>query len=231
MREGPAPAVAIVGGPVLVSATPEDVEGYAQTWEAGAKPTRSNPRQIAGYWTALLQDYVTLFGQGQRPSRTAELTPRGKVLVDLYAEAQRRGATGGVPVGTLYELPPAALKSVREMAFLIPAGGPSSAGVAVAGRWEGTMADAEAERSVEVQFEAEGGKLSGSLATKTGGLAMRTPLQQVSYEKGVLKFLVASGGGTRLFRATLEGGALVGVIFKDAAGKDAVGRFNLRYVE
>jgi hypothetical protein len=231
VREGAAPAVAVAGGPVLVSATPEDVEGYAQAWDPGAKPSRSTPRQIAGYWTALLQDYVALFGQGQRPSRTAELTPRGKVLVDLYAEAQRRGASGGVPVGTLYELAPATLKNVREMALLIPSSGPSSSGTAVAGRWEGTMADTEAERSLEVQFQAEGGRLSGSLATKTGGIAMRMPLQQVSYEKGVLKFLVASGGGTRLFRATLEGGALVGTIFKDATGKDAVGRFNLRYVE
>jgi hypothetical protein len=231
VRDGAAPAVAITGGPVLVSATPEDVEGYAQAWDAGAKPSRSNPRQIAEYWTALLQDYVTLFAQGQRPSRTAELTARGKVLVDLYAEAQRRGASGGVPVGTLYELPPAALKSVRELALLIPSGGPGTAGVAVAGRWEGTMQDTEAERGVEVLFQVDGGRLAGSIATKTGGIAMRTPLQQVSYEKGVLKFLVASGGGTRLFRATVEGGALVGIIFKDAAGKDAVGRFNLRYVE
>ena len=115
--------------------------------------------------------------------------------------------------------------------MLIPSGGPGTAGVAVAGRWEGTMQDTEAERAVEVLFQVDGGRLAGSIATKTGGIAMRTPLQQVSYEKGVLKFLVASGGGTRLFRATLEGGAVVGIIFKDAAGKDAVGRFNLRYVE
>ena len=231
VREGASPAVAVAGGPVLVSVGAEDVEGYAQAWDPGLKPTRVNPRQIAAYWTALLQDYVTLFGQGQRPSRTAEMTPRGKVLVDLYAEAQRRGATGGVPVGILYELPPASLKDVREMALLIPSGGPSAAGVAVAGRWEGTMSDTEAERSVEVQFQVDGGRLAGSLSTKTGGIAMRTPLQQVTYEKGVLKFLVPSGGNTRLFRAALEGGTLVGTIFKDAAGKDAVGRFSLRYVE
>jgi hypothetical protein len=231
VREAPAPAVAIAGGPVVVSATPDDVEGYAQAWDPGARPTRSTPRQIAGYWAALLQDYVTLFGQGQRPSRTAEMTPRGKVLVDLFAEAQRRGAVGGVPVATLYELSPAALKSVRELALLLPSGGPTSAGMAVAGRWEGTMADAEAERSIEVQLQVDGGHLGGSLTTKTGGIAVRTPLQQVTYEKGLLKFVTASGGGTRQFRGALEGGTLAGSIFKDAAAKDAVGRFSLRYVE
>ncbi len=231
VREAPAPAVAVTGGPVVVSATPDDVEGYAQAWDPGARPTRSTPRQIAGYWAALLQDYVTLFGQGQRPSRTAEMTPRGKVLVDLFAEAQRRGAVGGVPVATLYELPPAALKNVRELALLLPSGGPTSAGMAVAGRWEGTMADAEAERSIEVQLQVDGGHLGGSLTTKTGGIAVRTPLQQVTYEKGLLKFVTASGGGTRQFRGALEGGTLAGSIFKDAAAKDAVGRFSLRYVE
>jgi hypothetical protein len=231
VREAPAPAVAIAGGPVVVSATPDDVEGYAQAWDPGARPTRSTPRQIAGYWAALLQDYVTLFGQGQRPSRTAEMTPRGKVLVDLYAEAQRRGAVGGVPVATLYELPPAALKNVRELALLLPSGAPTSAGMAVAGRWEGMMADAEAERSIEVQLQVDGGHLGGSLTTKTGGIAVRTPLQQVTYEKGLLKFVTASGGGTRQFRGALEGGTLAGSIFKDAAAKDAVGRFSLRYVE
>ena len=231
VREAPAPAVAITGGPIVVSATPDDVEGYAQAWDPGARPTRSTPRQIAGYWAALLQDYVTLFGQGQRPRRTAEMTPRGKVLVDLYAEAQRRGAVGGVPVATLYELPPAALKNVRELALLLPSGGPTSAGMAVAGRWEGTMADAEAERSIEMQLQVDGGHLGGSLTTKTGGIAVRTPLQQVTYEKGLLKFVTASGGGTRQFRGALEGGTLAGSIFKDAAAKDAVGRFSLRYVE
>jgi FHA domain-containing protein/IPT/TIG domain-containing protein len=230
-REGGAPSVAVAGGPVLLSATPDDVEGYAQAWDAGAKPGRSTPRQIAGYWTALLQDYMTLFGQGQRPSRTAELTPRGKVLVDLYAEAQRRGASGGVPVGTLYDLSPAALKSVRDMALLVPSGGPTAAGTAVAGRWEGTMADADGERRIEMLFQVDGGRLSGSLTTKTGGIAVRTPLQQVTYEKGALRFLLASGGGTRQFRGALEGGTLAGSIFKDAAAKDAVGRFSVRYVE
>ena len=231
VREAPAPAVAVTGGPVVVSATPDDVEGYAQAWDPGARPARSTPRQIAGYWAALLQDYVTLFGQGQRPSRTAEMTPRGKVLVDFFAEAQRRGAVGGVPVETLYELPPAALKNLRELALLLPSGGPTSAGMAVAGRWEGTMADAEAERSIEVHLQVDGGHLGGTLTTKTGGIAVRTPLQQVTYEKGLLKFVTASGGGTRQFRGALEGGTLAGSIFKDAAAKDAVGRFSLRYVE
>jgi hypothetical protein len=195
------------------------------------KPARSTPRQVAAYWAALLQDYVTLFARGERPSRTAELSPRGKVLVDLFAEAQRRGSAGGVPVVTIYELSPAALKNVRDMALLIPVGGGSSSGVAVAGRWEGMMADAEIERSIVVQLQVDGGHLAGSLTTKTGEVAVRTPLQQVTYEKGLLKFVSPSGGLPRQFRGTLDGSTLSGSIFKDATARDAVGRFTLRYVE
>jgi FHA domain-containing protein/IPT/TIG domain-containing protein len=233
VRDGASPAVAVTGGPVVVTATSDDADGYAQPWEAGTKPARSTPKQIAAYWAALLQDYVVLFAEGQRPSRTAELSPRGKVLVDLFSEAQRRGATGGVPISTVYDLSPAALKSVREMALLLPAGGGSSAGLAVAGHWEGTMADAEAERSIEVQLQFESGHLEGSLTSKSGALAVRTPLQQITYDKGLLKFVTVSGGASRQFRATLDGSTLAGSIFKDAASKDkdAVGRFSLRYVD
>jgi hypothetical protein len=116
------------------------------------------------------------------------------------------------------------------MALLVPTGS-ASAGTAVAGRWEGTMADTEAERSIEVQLQVDSGQLGGSLTTKTGAIAVRTPLQQVTYDKGQLKFVMTSGGGARQFRGTLEGATLSGSIFKDATGKDAVGRFSLRYVE
>ena len=233
VRDGASPVVAVTGGPVVVTATSDDVDGYAQAWDAGTKPARSTPKQIAAFWAALLQDYVVLFAEGQRPRRTAELSPRGKVLVDLYSEAQRRGASGGVPASTVYELSPASLKNVRDMALLLPAGGGGSAGIAVAGRWEGTMADAEAERSIEVQLQFEGGHLAGSLTSKSGALAVRTPLQQVTYDKGLLKFVTVSGGASRQFRATLDGSTLAGSIFKDAASKDkdAVGRFSLRNVE
>jgi hypothetical protein len=233
VRDGATPAVAVTGGPVVVTATAEDVDGYAQPWDPGTRPSRSTPKQIATYWAALLQDYVALFGQGQRPSRTAELSARGKVLVDLYAEAQRRGGAGGVPISTIYELSAASLKGVRDMALLLPAGGAATSGLAVAGHWEGTMADAEAERGIELQLQVEGGHLAGSLTSKSGALAVRTPLQQITYDKGLLKFVTVSGGATRQFRGTLDGSTLAGSSFKDAAAKDkdAVGHFSLRYVE
>src|SRR5262249_14086579 len=75
VRDGATPAVAVSGGVVVVTATTDDVDGYAQPWDSGTRPAKSTPRQIAAYWAALLQDYVSLFGQGQRPSRTAGAPP------------------------------------------------------------------------------------------------------------------------------------------------------------
>src|SRR6185503_13346876 len=90
VRDAAAPAVA-ANGQVIVTATSEDSEGYAKPWDTGSRPARTPPRQIAAYWAALLQDYLTLFTQGLRPTRTAELSVRAKVLMDLHAEAERRG--------------------------------------------------------------------------------------------------------------------------------------------
>ncbi|HUG52309.1 MAG TPA: IPT/TIG domain-containing protein, partial [Vicinamibacteria bacterium] len=229
VRDGAVPTLAVGGGPALAAVTAEDADGYAQKWDPSLRASRATPRQLASYWAALLQDYVALFGQGQRPYRTAELSPRGKVLVDLYAESQRRG-TGGVPVAALASLSPASLRGIRDMALLLP-GGTATPGTAVAGRWEGTMADGEAERRIEVRLQVDGGELAGSLTTRRGALQVRTPLQQVTYDKGQLKFVTATGGSTRQFRGTLQGASLSGGIFKDGTARDAVGTFTLRYVE
>src|SRR5262249_29366770 len=148
-------------------------------------------------------------------------------------DALRRGAAGGVPVSTVYEMSPGVLKTLREAALVLPAGG-GAAGAAVGGRWEGTMAgEAGRAHAIGGQLPVGGGELEGSLTTKTGALAVRIPLQQVTYDKGLLRFVAAAGGAPRHFRGTLEGDTLSGSIFRDVAAKDkdAVGHFRLRYVE
>jgi hypothetical protein len=56
-------------------------------------------------------------------------------------------------------------------------------------------------------------------------------MQQVSYDKGQLKFVTTTAGVARQFRGTLEGGTISGGIFNDATAREAVGHFSLRYVE
>ena len=73
-----------------------------------APPARgSRAPALARYWAALLHDYVGLFGQRQRPNRIVEMTPRARVLLDLYADAERRGGSSGVATRLVADMPAA----------------------------------------------------------------------------------------------------------------------------
>jgi hypothetical protein len=226
------PSVAVAGGSVLVTATPDDAAGYGRGPDTAMKGQRTTPRALAGFWAALLQDQLALFVQHQRPSRLLELSPRGKALVDLYAEAERRmGAASGVPAALVD--PPSApqARAFRDMALMLPSG-PSSAAAVVTGRWEGTMEETgSGERPIKVSLRMDGTRLAGSLGTRAGAVGMEVPLQSVTYEKGVLSFVFVSGGAPRLFRGTLQGSTVSGTMHRSATDKEAIGHFSLRYAE
>ena len=230
-RDAP-PSVAVAGGGVLVTVTPDDAAGYGRGPDPAMKGQRTTPRALAGFWAALLQDQLTLFVQHQRPSRVLEISPRGKALVDLYAEAERRvGAAGGVPASLVDPPSPVQARAFREMAMMLPTG-PSSAAAAVTGRWEGMMEETgSGERPIKLRLRLDGGRLAGSLGTQAGAVAMEVPLESVAYERGVLSFVLASGGARRFFRGTLQGSTISGSMHRSASDKEAMGRFSLRYAE
>src|SRR5262249_40213233 len=144
------PGVAVVGKPdVLVTVGPGDAAAYTKPWEAGSrKPRRASPRSVAAHWTALLQDYFGMFVQRQRPLKVLALTPRGKVLGDLYADAQRQAPGTGIPMGLVIPTSTSLSKSLRDMALLVP-DEPARASVTVQGLWQGTMDESGAVRSLE----------------------------------------------------------------------------------
>jgi hypothetical protein len=232
VREGAAPSVAVAGGAALVSATGNDAAGYARGPEPAVKGQRTTPRALAEFWAALLQDQLTLFVQHQRPSRVLEMSPRGKALVDLYAEAERRvGAANGVPASLVNPPAPGQPRAFREMALMLPSG-PSSAAAAVTGRWDGMMDETGmGERPIKLRLRLEGKSLAGTLGTQAGAVGMEVPLESVVYDKGVLSFILAGGGSRRQFRGRLQGSTISGTIHRSAGDKDAIGRFTLRYAE
>jgi hypothetical protein len=231
-RSDPTAGVGMSGGAGLVNATANDAAGYARGPDPAMKGQRTTPRALAEFWTALLQDQLTLFIQHQRPSRVLEMSPRGKALVDLYAEAERRvGAANGVPAALLNPPAPGQTRAFREMALLLPSG-PSSAAAAVTGRWDGMMEETgSGERPIKVRLRLEGARLAGTLGTQAGAVGMEVPLESVVYDKGVLSFILASGGSPRHFRGRLQGSTLAGTIHRSASDKEAIGRFSLRYAE
>jgi hypothetical protein len=229
VRSGDLPAVAVAGsGTPLVRVTAEDAAGYSQSWNTAMKGQRTSATALAAYWSSLLQDYLTLFVQRQRPTRVVELSTRGKVLLELHAEGERRmGPGGGVPSGLLAPPNPAMAAAMRDLALGLPSRGQAVAGAALVGRWSGSMEEEGAgSKPFDIILRLDGTKLAGAISTRSGKLSMDVPLKSVSYERGQVTFEVAGG---KRFRGTQSGSTLSGDIV-DRSQK-AMGRFTLQYVQ
>jgi len=165
--------------------------------------------------------------------RVLELSPRGRAFLEIYAEALRRAGPGaGVPIGVVSPLGASLAKNLRDMALILPAEGQAVSAAGVEGRWEGTMEDSGAgEKGIQVRLRLEGKQLAGGLTTRSGGLSVESPLREIAYDKGTLRFVLLVGGTPRHFAGTVVGDTVTGTIHLGANTKDAVGRFSLKYVE
>lgn len=233
MRESPTPALVARGrGDVVVSATAADAAAYAPPL-APAGAGRPSPHALAAHWAAMLQDMQALFVNRQRPVRVVQSSPRGKILLDLYAEGERLGGPGGgVPTRLIEPLPFPVGRAFREMALAVPAQGQATAAAAVTGTWRGTLQeDGVGERSMQLRLHMEGSRLAGAMTSRSGALGMEIPVLDLAYDRGVLSFRTTSGAAARHYRATLEGATLAGTIHAADASAPVVGRFTLRYTE
>jgi len=234
LQDKPAPGLSATGGASpFVTATAADVAGYQESWEASApRPSRYGPRELVGYWAALLQDELALFAKRQRPAALIELSPRAKIFNDLYAEAARRvGRGGGVPLAVVSPLTPTLARGFHDLAFLLPTEA-ARPGAAVEGRWSGTMVEGEAgQRNVDLKLRSQSGGLGGTMTATSGKLAMEIPLKEASYEKGTLRFVLVVGGAPKHFVGNVEGDAISGTIHASADAKEAIGRFSLKYTQ
>lgn len=231
VRGGDRPALFAAGAAQpIVRVTAEDAAGYAQPWNTVMRGRRVGAPAVASHWAALLGDYLTLFVHKQRPTRVAEVSPRGKVLLELHAQGERRLGRGeGVPAGLLMPPAPAMAAALRDLALDVATRGHSVPGAALVGRWAGTMEEADGgPRAIQVALRLEGTRLAGSISTRAGKLSMDVPLKAVTYDKGTLSFEVG-GGAIRRFRGSASGSTLSGSIFDQ--GQKQTGRFTLQYVE
>lgn len=224
LREKPEPAVALAGGAApIVTAGAADGAVYP-----GSRPSA---RALARYWTALLQDYLALFAQRQRPFRVLELSPRGQALLEVYSAAERRAGVGsGVPPSVVENLTGSQSRALAEMALSVPGETQLTSGAAVAGRWDGTLQQTgEAVRAIQLRIRAAGSGLQGSLTTRAGAVSGELPLESASYQNDSLSFVVKLGAAPLRFSGKVEGRSVDG----DVLGLDGktVGRFSLRWVE
>lgn len=230
VRDDPRPSVWAAGAnAALVGVWPGDVAAYDRRGRAGS----GGARRLATFQAALLEDYLGLFLQGQRPSRIAELSSRGKVLLDLYAEAARRarGGVTGVPRNLVLPLPAALEASLRDLALLPEGGrGAGRAAMPAEGVWEGVIEDDAGRRKIQVTLRAENGRLQGEATSRSRALGMSVPLSDISYERGTLKFTLLAGGVPRQFVGTLQGAKVTGKVYVPGR-REPVGSFSLDFVQ
>jgi hypothetical protein len=231
LRERPQPAVGVVGEvtPFLVP-TPEDAAAYSKNWETGrGAGRRVAPSTLARHWAALLQDYFGLFLYRQRPLKMVALTPRGKVLTEIYAEANRRSPGGtSVPSSLVVPTPAGMATALRQMALVVSSE-TGRAAVAVEGRWDGTMVDPDlGTRRFELQLRSEGGRLAGTLTTWRGKIELKAPVRDIGFDRGNVRFTADQQGTAYHFKGTLEGNTVTGTI--ERAGKPPA-TFTLPVVE
>jgi hypothetical protein len=115
------------GGGGLARPTSDDVAGYAETWGAEAPAVPPSAEDVGAWWLALLEDYRTLFGRGERPARLLRLQSRADVLSAIYDRAlklQPEGTTRlpGVPTRLCVPPSPELSRRIRDLALLVPPG-------------------------------------------------------------------------------------------------------------
>lgn len=225
LRDGTAVFVAGQASP-LVTVTAEDVAGYA---EPGVGGRALAPAALGAHWLALLQDYHGLFVRHERPTRLAETTARARALLDIHSDAARKGGRGApVPLTSVFPPTPALRKAVQDLALLPPEG--RGADAVISGQWEGRGEEEGAPRRFDLTLRVEGGRLRGTFKSQQGGIAAALPIQDASFDKGVLSFSVRSGRELHRFRGTLAGDTVTGVITTVDRGRE-IGQFTLRFVE
>jgi hypothetical protein len=230
LRESP-PAVGVVGeaNPLLVP-TAEDAAAYARGWEPGRRGGRSvSPAAVARHWTALLQDYLGLFLSRQRPLRMIAISPRGKVLTEIYGEANRKAPGGTNVPGSVVVPTPASLSAgLRQLALVISAEA-GRAAAAVEGRWNGTIEDPNlGTRRFELVVRSEGGRLAGTVTTWSGRVEVKAAARDFGFDRGSVRFTIDQQGTAYHFKGTLEGNVVSGTV--ERAGKPPA-RFTLQFVE
>jgi hypothetical protein len=230
-RARPTPSVAVAGevDPFLV-ATPGDAAAYSKPWETGSRSGRRvSTRAVAQHWAALLQDYLGLFLYRERPLHLLALTSRGKAFMDIYSEARRRSSRGrGIPTSLVYPTSETRAAALSQAALVVSGGTPREE-VAVDGSWQGSINDPDTgTRRFQVSIELQGAGLSGSIKTWRGSIELSSPLRDISFGRGTLRFTADLQGTPHRFEGVLEGETINGAAEREGR---VPAPFTLNYTE
>ncbi len=211
--------VQFIAGDVTISASGGSVLTVTPADGSG------NPRALAPLWTAQLNDMFDLFFQGRRPTRTVELSPDGKVFVDIFAAARRRSAEPGVPMAVLSSPDPAWLRSFATLAAS-PSSGGGQALALLDGYWSGAIEAPGQPRKIEISLTATPSGLIGQRTSRQGKLSTDVSLQNLSYSRRELRFSFTEGGERLNFAGRLDGDVIAGDVTKASGAR--VGKLNFQ---
>ncbi|MBX7187723.1 MAG: IPT/TIG domain-containing protein [Vicinamibacteria bacterium] len=205
-------SIAGPGGPVL-ALTAADGSG--------------NPRALAPVWAAVLTDMFDLFFQGRRPGRTVELSPEGRVFVDIFAAARRRSAEAGVGTSVLSSPDPSWSRALASLASAPPLGGGQALAL-LDGYWSGLIEvpGAIQPRKIEISLTATPSGLVGQRTSRQGRLSSDVSLEGLRYARRELRFSFVDGGENLSYVGLLDGDEIDGNVTKASGAK--VGRLKFK---
>lgn len=209
--------ISAAGGPVLT----------VSSGDASVSSGSDNLRLLANLWAAHLSDTFDLFLQGRRPGRSIELSPAGRVYLDIFAAAKRRSNAKGVPPGVLFTLDPAWVASLSSIAGA-PVFADTDALVVLDGSWSGDIEipGAIQPRRIEISLTSTPAGVTGQKTSRQGVLSTDMSLQAVSFVRKELRFQFVDSGEDLVFRGALDGDTIDGTVTKTSGEK--VGRLLLK---
>ncbi len=186
-----------------------------------------NPRALAPVWAAVLTDMFDLFFQGRRPGRTVELSPDGKVFLDVFTAARRYSAGEGVAPSILYSTDPSWSRSLLSLASS-PSMGSSQALALLDGYWSGAIEipGAIQPRKIEISLTATPSGLVGQRTSRQGRLSSDVSLEGLRYSRRELRFSFVDGGESLNYAGLLDGDEIDGNVTKASGAR--VGRLKLK---
>ena len=238
-RYEPTPVVYLVTrDTVLLDVAGADAEAYNEDWTRSR--TKGGPvtvARLATWWEAVARDLVLILLRGEKPEYAQALAPEGKVLADLH-DAARRTVGAGVPSALVAEARGPMREALRAVALRVPAtvsapvARPDRAVPAAAesvpplkldGSWRGSETESGIHKPITVVFRGGSGTLTYERA-----LSMSVPVLLVQQpQKGVVRFEVRVGSGTRFYRGRWDGSRITGKLTSDPEGRTEIGTFEL----
>ena len=213
--------VQFVAGDVVISALGGAVLAV------GAGDGSGNARSLASVWAAQLTDMFDLFFQGRRPGRTVEMSPDGKVFLEMFSAARRRSSEPGVPPGLLFSPDPSWIRSLGVLASA-PAFGSGQSSALLDGFWAGAIEvpGAIQPRKIEISLTATPQGLVGQQISRQGRLSTDVTLRNLDYSRRELRFSFVESGENLSFVGRLDGDVIEGTVSKASGAR--VGKLNFK---